>query len=694
MTINYTNLVQENEFQILEIITELRKETNSFISFIAPVDRIQYIKNILTSHSESSYTHLFEHYFNQVIQKSGILEFQIPIVKNEKYNNTYPIDLLHNYIILPIIKEENVIFLLGVGNKVDSYEKIDLQKVQLYSTRLHHIFEKKQNPQKSNSIIKDEHLFQAQKSAHIGLWEYDHTTKSYFWSKEIFRIFEIIGKYENTTLELIESRISQDHFQEVTELHKIAISEGIPFEIEYTINLPNFTTKTIHEKSETIMDKDGNPSRTESVIQDTSGVKLIELNLKRSEWNLNSIVECSPYAILIIKQSSIVFANNASIQLFKTTRENITSLKINELIQLEEVENFEYVINKFENQEFGDIGDFVEYRMKKTIFPNTWMGFWGIEIFYNSESAFLLYVIDITKRKETEMQLLQSEKMATIGVLAAGVAHEINNPIAFILSNLRSLQKYTDILKQSAVNVFNILNKPDVLARHSEVNEIDKEEIFFILDDLNDLIEESIDGSKKVADIVSDIKSFTYQDRDEIELADINQIIQSTLNLLKNKLKYDTTVHLQLSNDLPRLKCNSRQIGQIMMNLLINSHQAIQDKKLKVNSPLFDIGKIHIQTELEEINEKTFLCITVRDNGIGIPKENIQKVFDPFFTTKDIGVGTGLGLSIVFDILKKHSGTIKIESSINVGTELKIYLPLHQDIEGESKEHGTESVHK
>ena len=141
MTINYTNLVQENEFQILEIITELRKETNSFISFIAPVDRIQYIKNILTSHSESSYTHLFEHYFNQVIQKSGILKFQIPIVKNEKYNNTYPIDLLHNYIILPIIKEENVIFLLGVGNKVDSYEKIDLQKVQLYSTRLHHIFE-------------------------------------------------------------------------------------------------------------------------------------------------------------------------------------------------------------------------------------------------------------------------------------------------------------------------------------------------------------------------------------------------------------------------------------------------------------------------------------------------------------------------------------------------------------------------
>jgi PAS domain S-box-containing protein len=253
---------------------------------------------------------------------------------------------------------------------------------------------------------------------------------------------------------------------------------------------------------------------------------------------------------------------------------------------------------------------------------------------------------DVTEHRNSRQQLIQSDKLAAIGTLAAGVAHEINNPIGYVSSNLNTMSKYLKKLGEH-------------LEKESPHDERDR--IAEILIDFEDAINESIEGAGRVRKIVADLKSFSRIDRTERELADINEGIRSTLNIVWNELKYKCQVEQELS-DLPDIYCIPNQLNQVFMNLLVNAGQAI-DK-----AP----GIINIKTWGDERN----IYISIKDNGMGIKKENKEKVFEPFFTTKDVGKGTGLGLSLSYDIIKKHNGRIDINSEVGIGTEFIITLPL------------------
>jgi PAS domain S-box-containing protein len=254
---------------------------------------------------------------------------------------------------------------------------------------------------------------------------------------------------------------------------------------------------------------------------------------------------------------------------------------------------------------------------------------------------------DVTDQRRSREHLVQADKLAAIGTLAAGVAHEINNPIGFISSNLNTMGKYLQKIQL-------------IMAKPSGVGDEDREVLAAMLQDFGDAVSESIEGSSRVRNIVADLKIFSRVDRAEKEMANLNDGINSTLNIVWNELKYTCKVDKQLG-DLPDLYCIPNQLNQVFMNILINAGHAVKN----------DQGLITIKTWSDEEN----IYASVQDNGVGIPPENMKKIFEAFFTTKEVGKGTGLGLSLVYDIVKKHGGQIDVWSEVGVGTRFTVTLP-------------------
>jgi signal transduction histidine kinase len=276
-------------------------------------------------------------------------------------------------------------------------------------------------------------------------------------------------------------------------------------------------------------------------------------------------------------------------------------------------------------------------------------------------------------QKNAVLQLLQAEKMASVGQLAAGVAHEINNPTGFVSSNLKTLSDYQKDLSRLIVEyrtlVSTLVDTPpatgvlDMLAEQARAigaleNEID---IGFILTDMPDLIEESREGTERIKKIVMDLKDFAHPGMDKACEVDVNRGIESTLNVVWNELKYKATVTKDLS-DLPKIKGYPQQLNQVFMNILVNAAQAIPEK-----------GELRIRTRASDGHVE----IRIQDTGTGISPENLKKIFDPFFTTKEIGKGTGLGLHVVHSIVEKHKGTIDVDSEVGRGTTFTISLPVN-----------------
>ncbi len=263
--------------------------------------------------------------------------------------------------------------------------------------------------------------------------------------------------------------------------------------------------------------------------------------------------------------------------------------------------------------------------------------------------------------KASQSMLLQREKMASIGQLAAGVAHEINNPIGFVSSNLNSLGRYQQKLASFIDLQAKTLEEAGTAEQLAEVTAAHKKlKIGFLLEDGAELIEESLDGTERVRKIVQGLKNFSRVDDAESKLpADLNECLESTINMVWNEIKYKATLTRDFG-ELPPTYCNPQQLNQVFMNMLVNASQAIDGQgEIRVKSR-FDDGQIHV---------------SIADTGCGIPEENLQRLFEPFFTTKKIGEGTGLGMSISCDIVKKHQGEILVESTLGEGTVFTVKLP-------------------
>lgn len=283
----------------------------------------------------------------------------------------------------------------------------------------------------------------------------------------------------------------------------------------------------------------------------------------------------------------------------------------------------------------------------------------------------------IEQLKETQNKLVQSEKMASIGQLAAGVAHEINNPIGFISNNMEVLQEYVSnyakilrVMEEVKIKI----DGGDVLqakATIKELRELEEEvNLDFMLSDVNKLLEQSVRGLERVRKIVLDLRTFAREDNIETkDIIKVEEIIDSILSIVQSELKYKAEL-IKDYGDTPIFHCNPQRLGQVFINLLVNAAQAIDEK-----------GKIIIKTYTQDQH----VCIDITDAGKGIPEENLKKIFDPFFTTKPVGQGTGLGLSVSYEIIKKHGGEIKVKSKIGEGTTFTVMLPVNNNVENQGK---------
>ncbi|MEN6423643.1 MAG: ATP-binding protein [Smithella sp.] len=263
--------------------------------------------------------------------------------------------------------------------------------------------------------------------------------------------------------------------------------------------------------------------------------------------------------------------------------------------------------------------------------------------------------------KASQLKILQQEKMASIGQLAAGVAHELNNPMAFISSNLGTLDKYVHRLMDFITTQSEIIESLQDKTVVKKVDEKRRElKLDYVVKDIRGMIRESLDGSDRVKKIVHELNCFSRMDEEEYKEADIHECIESAITIVWNELKYKTTLEKDYGN-LPRIKCYPRQMNQIFVNLLINAVHSIDEK-----------GIIRIKTR----RKNGSICMDVSDSGGGIPQENLAKIFEPFFTTKAPGKGTGLGLSITYEIVQKHKGEITVKSEVGRGTTFTIKIPV------------------
>lgn len=274
--------------------------------------------------------------------------------------------------------------------------------------------------------------------------------------------------------------------------------------------------------------------------------------------------------------------------------------------------------------------------------------------------------------QSSQTQLIQSEKLASIGQLAAGVAHEINNPVGFVLSNLESLQEHiqelTEILTLYSEITDHIPSNALSGTTKQKLNQIQLatqgDSMSFLLEDIQDIFTDSMSGLHRVRDLVASLKSYSHIAEKKHVALNINQCIENTLKLVHNELKYKVSVQRAMQT-VPEVLGNEGELSQVFTNLLVNAcHACEQDGVIIIES--------HADAE--------FLYASVTDNGSGIAPEKVNAIFNPFFTTKPVGVGTGLGLAVSKDIIERHDGEISVESEVGSGSTFTLKIPLDRTL--------------
>ena len=399
--------------------------------------------------------------------------------------------------------------------------------------------------------------------------------------------------------------------------------------------------------------------------------------LEKSEKRQKQIFESSAMGMMLINtRREVVEINSAALSILKRTGEEVIGHICHEVfcpVERGSCPIFDKgeTANSSEEIIINSLGEEVPVFKSMT------------QIEAEDETLLLETFVDITERKNLESQLIHSEKMASIGQLAAGVAHEINNPTGFVASNLNTLGEYTAdvsaVLKECG-RLLSLCGGLDGSAGEiaEKASKLWQEcDVDYILGDLGNLVKESIEGTDRIKKIVADLKDFSRTDKHEVEEIDINEAIDKTLNVAWNEIKYKAEV-VKEYGDLPCITCLAGQIDQAILNILVNAAQAMKEK-----------GTITIKTYEKDEN----VCVEISDTGTGIPEDIQNKIFDPFFTTKPVGKGTGLGLNITYNIIKQHNGDIAVRSKPGEGTTFTISLPvkgLETPGDGGSVENATE----
>lgn len=365
----------------------------------------------------------------------------------------------------------------------------------------------------------------------------------------------------------------------------------------------------------------------------------------------------------------LIAVTSPDLALLDISMEGMSGMEVARRLRAETDIPFMFITNHDENEfvtdamQHGAVGYVVKPIDIATIIPAIKIGLARAQEIKQLRSSEVKLSASLNQIQE---HLIQTDKLASIGQLAAGVAHEINNPIGYVSSNIGSLEGYIGELFKF-VDICTAIeampeNSPE---RHRTLEKLrSTSELKFLREDIPALLYESKEGIKRVRQIVQDLKDFSHVDNtNEWQWTNIHQGLDSTLNVINNEIKYRADV-IKEYGDIPEVECLPGPLNQVFMNLLINAAHAIADDRR---------GNIFVRTGTQDDR----VWVEISDNGCGIAPENLARIFNPFFTTKPVGKGTGLGLSLSHGIIQRHGGTIQVESNVGEGTRFRVTIPVH-----------------
>lgn len=543
---------------------------------------------------------------------------------------------------------------------------------------------------KSNAQLEksEKRLRLSQQAGKIGAWEWDLKNNKIYWSDITYQIFGV-QKTSNPidNDQYLEYVHPDDRHRLINIFNEFIKDEDETLNVEYRI-VKNNGIHWINETSELIFNKKGEAIKMIGVIQDITDYKESQLALQESETRLKTLLNSVPDIICFKDgEGRWLIANDADLKLFQIEDVDYIGKKDSELAKYSpnyydafmgcedsdelawKEKGISRVVENIPNIN-GD--DFIFDIIKVPIFNKD-----------NTRDALVVFGRDITdikkaeqvlfekntaltntlnQLKETKMQLVQSEKMASIGVLTAGIAHEINNPVNFIQGGVNSLVrdfKDIEVVLNETANIG--LGTGNVTEKLQHLKKLTVEyNIYEAMESIPEILKDIKLGADRTTAIIKSLGSFARND-DDLQMLDIHESIENSLILLRSKYKHNIELIKQFDSDIPQLKCSVNKINQIFLNLLSNAIDAISEK-----------GKIYITTKL--LADK--ISISIKDTGDGISKELQSKVFDPFYTSKVEGKGIGMGLYIVYGFIQEHNGSIEVISEGGKGSEFIVTLPI------------------
>ncbi len=399
-----------------------------------------------------------------------------------------------------------------------------------------------------------------------------------------------------------------------------------------------------------------NPKELLARVKTHLQLKAAQQQIRESEERFRSIIELAHDAIVVVNSDlKIEIWNTGAVQIFGYTKEEMGAQPLLSIITDTSATRYLGVIETLQDTASSVSGKIMEllgkHKNGREIPIELSVGVWET----GGKSYISNIVRDLTERKNMETQMVQNEKMAGLGTLVAGVAHEINNPVNFVHMNVHNLK--SDLGTHKAF-LFDLLEEePEIIAHLTE--EFGK---------FNDKVGDIIEGSERIKTIVNDLRTFSRLDEAEKKVVKITEGIDSTLRLVKAKYKKEVEFLCDFQTDL-EVECWAAQLNQVFMNIMVNACQAILDQQrmTKDQTP----GKLTLQTFLEGRE----LGIRFMDTGSGMSEETRQKIFEPFYTTKSVGEGTGMGMAISYGIIEKHQGRLEVESTLGEGTTITVFLP-------------------
>ena len=662
-------------------LSEICRLTQSSISFFYKVDKKELGMVVLSQGGPEEFDQESEKIF-----KDNMLRYvsQFASIKEPKIDNTdhiIPVNskkiVLSNILAVPIVENGEVKAVTGIANKFEEYNDSDVLEVDLYLNEMWKLIIHKKSEEKLRklSAVVEQSPVAIAIADLLSVTEYVNPK---YTEMTGFTIDEVVGK---TLFNNDENIIDGTKYLEIMEA--LADKRGWKGELQnYKKNYE------IYWESVTITPLKNSMAETTHYImikEDITERKNVQQQLDNERDEQRTALSLIAEGVIKTDTNNVVLNCNKTVEdIFGYSNEELFGININDFFEKIELrQEKENVYSKHNNSPmvFEKILESKKSGRFRGISKNKGNKIIIIDFTYlkdkNNENLGKIYIIkDLTDIILMEQQINLSQKLESIGSLAAGIAHEINTPLQFVGDNNRFLQESTVLICETIEDYLNICNgnsHPENMIKR--IPEVVAEELIYIKSEIPKAIHQSLEGIERVSKIVRAMKDFAHPGGSMKNESDLNHNIEVTVNISRNKWKYVADIQLDLDPSLPKVNCYIDEVNQVILNLIVNSAHAIEEKNIGTGR---EKGVIGIKTRLEGDNA----LIMINDDGIGIPREYIDRIYDPFFTTKEIGKGTGQGLAISHDIItKKHNGKIIVESEPGLGSTFSVYLP----IEGEQK---------